>query len=139
MSPLMESRFLPPQLLIRLEGMSTHQIAVGHSIRIFNVTRVPVEWFHGVRFHRMLPVFTKISLYGWWSDVSQHVASHLSFQTNALKTPLVLILLPSLFNLSCFGPKSGACLFFWALLFFVNVFYICPSHKKVLGMKRNCP
>ena len=50
------------QFRVPLEGMSIHQIAVGHTIRIFNVTHVPVEWLHDVRFHRTVPVFTKISI-----------------------------------------------------------------------------
>ena len=35
--------------------------------------------------------------------------------------------------------SHGACLFCWAVLSHMNEFYICPSHQKVLEMKRNCP
>jgi len=34
------------------------------------------------------------------------LTSHLSFQTNAVKCPLVITLMSPLFNFSCFGPKS---------------------------------
>ena len=32
-----------------------------------------------------------------------------------------------------------ACLVRWTILYCTNVFYICQSHQKVLGMKWNCP
>jgi len=34
------------QFCVPLQGVSTHQIAVGHMIRIVNVTPVPVVFFH---------------------------------------------------------------------------------------------
>ena len=42
-----------------LEGMSTHQIAVGHTIRIVDVTHVQVVLFHDVRFHGVVGVIKK--------------------------------------------------------------------------------
>jgi hypothetical protein len=64
----MEKEFRVP-----LEGMSNHQIAVGHTIRIVDITPVPVVSFHNVRFHRIVAVFTKMSFYWWWFDVIQNV------------------------------------------------------------------
>ena len=99
---------------------------------------VPVVPFHDVRFHRAVAIVTEIYLCWWWVHVSMQT-SHLSFQINAVKPTLVLTLMSPLFSSGCFGPKSWACLFCWAVLSHMNLFYICPSHQKVLGMKGNCP
>ena len=61
------------QLHDPLEVMSTHQIAVSHTIRIVDVTHVLVVPFHNVRFHGVVAVVTKISFCWWWVSVSQHV------------------------------------------------------------------
>ena len=56
-----------------LEGTSTHRIVVSHTIRIVNLTHVPVVMFHDVRFHGAVAVVTKISFCWWWAHVSRHV------------------------------------------------------------------
>jgi len=152
---------------VPLEGASTHGIVVRHMIRIVSVTHVLVVPFHDVTFHGAVAV-TNISSCWWWVrishhvnllsllphgavavtnisfccwcvHVSQHINFCLSFQSNAVKPPLVLTLMSPLFNFSCFDPKSGACLFCWAMLTRMNLFYVCPSYQKVLGIIRNCP
>jgi len=125
------------QFQVPHEGMSPHQIAVGH-MTIVDVTPVPVVLFNNMGFHGTVAVFTKLFFTWWWFDVSQHVYFS-SVETNAVKPTLVLTLMPPLFSFSCFGPKSGAFLFCWAVLSCMNLFYVFPSHKEVLGMKRNCP
>jgi hypothetical protein len=55
-----------------LEGMLAHQIAVGHMIRIVDITHVAILPFH-VRFHGMAAVVTKISFCWRWVHVGQHV------------------------------------------------------------------
>ena len=62
----MEKQFFGP-----LDGTLGHQIAVGHTIRIVDVTLVPVVPFHIVKFHRVVAVITKISFFWWWVHVSQ--------------------------------------------------------------------
>jgi hypothetical protein len=74
-------------------------------------------------------VVTKISFCWLWVQVSMQTF-HLFFQTNAVKPPLVFTLMSPLFSLS-FWSSHGACLFCWALLSSMNLFYICPSHQKV--------
>ena len=74
-------------------------------IRVVSVIHVLVVLFYDVRFHGAVAVATKISFCWWWVHVSQHV-NFSSFWTNAVKPPLVLTLTSSLFNFSCFGPKS---------------------------------
>jgi hypothetical protein len=56
-----------------LEVTSTDRKAVGHTVRIVDVTLVLVMLFHDVRFHRVVAVITKISIFWWWVHVSQHV------------------------------------------------------------------
>jgi hypothetical protein len=34
--------------------------------------------------------------------------------------------------------SQGTCLLCWAVLYRMNLFYVCFSHQKVLTMKRNC-
>ena len=53
--------------------LKVRQIAVSHTIRIVDVTHVPVVPFHIVRFQGAFPVVTKISFCWWWVHVSQHV------------------------------------------------------------------
>ena len=64
----MEKQFHGP-----LEGMSTHRMTVGHTIRIVDITHVPVLLIHSVRFHGVVAVITKISFCWWWVHVRQHV------------------------------------------------------------------
>jgi len=61
------------QFHVPLEGTFTHRIAVGHMIRIADVTHVLVLPFHDMRFHRVVAVATKISFYWWLDHFSQHV------------------------------------------------------------------
>jgi hypothetical protein len=35
--------------------------------------------------------------------------------------------------------SQGACLFCWAILYHMHLFYVSFSHQKGLVMKRNCP
>jgi len=56
-----------------LEVTSTRRIAVGHTIRIVDLTHVLVVLFRDVRFHRTVAVVTKISFCWWWVHICQHV------------------------------------------------------------------
>jgi len=56
-----------------LEVMSTHWIAVGHTIWNDDETHVLVVPFHDVRLHGAVAVITKIPSFWWWVHVSQHV------------------------------------------------------------------
>ena len=67
---------------------------------------MPVVPSHDVRFHGVVAVIKKISFCWWWVHVSQHVNFSMSFQTNAVKPPLILTLTSPLFNFSSFGQKS---------------------------------
>jgi len=121
-----------------LEGTSTHHIAISHTIRTVNITHVPVVLFHDVRFHGVVAVITEISFCWLWVHVSMETSCP-SFQTNAVKLPLVLTRTSPLFSFICFGSKSQGMSFLLAVLPHMNLFYVCPSHQKVLGMKRNGP
>jgi hypothetical protein len=116
-----------------LGATSTHWIAVGHTIRIVNVTHVPVLPFHDVRFHGAVAVVTKISFCCWWVHVSQHVNLSSVLQTNAVKPPLVLTLMSLLFIFSWFGSKSRGMSFYWTILYRMSLFYVCPKLSKSLG------
>jgi hypothetical protein len=60
------------QFHVPLEGTLTHQIAVGHIIRIVDVIHVPVLPFHDM-FHGVFAVVTKISFCSWLDHFSEHV------------------------------------------------------------------
>ena len=84
--------------------------------------------FHDFRFYGAVAVVTKISFCWWCVHVSMWT-SCLSFQSNAVKPPLVLLCHP--FSISVVLVQSqGACLFCWAVLYRLNLFYVCSSKKK---------
>jgi len=56
-----------------LEGTLIHRIAVKQTIRILNITRVPLVLFDDVRFHRAFAVITKVFFCWWWVHISQNV------------------------------------------------------------------
>jgi hypothetical protein len=90
--------------------------------------------FHHVRFHGAVAVVTKISFCCWWVHVSQHVNCPSKLMRSNLHWSCPL---RHPFSVSVvLVQRHGACLFCWAVLPRMNLFYVCPSHQKVLRDKK---
>ena len=108
------------QFCVSLEGTSTHQIAVGHTIRIVDVPHVLMVPLHDVRFHGAVAVVTKI----FFCCPSKLMQSNLLWSTpicHPFSVPVVLV------------HSHKACLFCWAILSHMNLFYVLTKSLKSLG------